>query len=162
VGTAGGVTFMLQDRSGGTIQFLAENLKKFVAEARKRPEIASITTPFVAGGPRLYAHVNRGQALQQGVPLERVCPNHPTFVPRFMGGVLRHSPNRLGRPWRGYVQAEGEFRPRADQVGQFRVLNSELEQVPLSALVTMDPTTGPEFTMRFNQYRAVQLNVNAK
>jgi HAE1 family hydrophobic/amphiphilic exporter-1 len=50
-----------------------------------------------------------------------------------------------------YVQAEGDFRTRADNVGQFRVLNSAGDDVPLSALVRMDPISGPEFTMRFNQ-----------
>jgi HAE1 family hydrophobic/amphiphilic exporter-1 len=59
------------------------------------------------------------------------------------------------------VQAEGEFRTQPEQVGQFRVLNSEGDPVPLSALVTMDPASGPEFTMRFNQYRSSQINVAA-
>jgi HAE1 family hydrophobic/amphiphilic exporter-1 len=69
--------------------------------------------------------------------------------------------NRFGRVWQVYVQAEGEFRTQADNVGQFYVRNSDGDMVPLSALVTMDTFHGPEFTMRFNEYRAAQLLVGA-
>jgi HAE1 family hydrophobic/amphiphilic exporter-1 len=78
-----------------------------------------------------------------------------------MGGYFINYFNRFGRTWQVYVQAEGEFRTRADNVGQFRVLNQEHESVPLSALVNMEPISGPEFTMRFNQYRSAQINVQA-
>jgi len=158
VGTSGGVTLMLQDRSGGSVEFLAENTQRFVAAARKRPEIASVTTPFVADVPQLFAKVDRDKALKQGVEIESVYQTLQTF----MGGYFVNFFNRFGRTWRVYVQAEGEFRTRAENVGEFRVLNSVGDDVPLSALVSMAPATGPEFTMRFNQYRAAQLNVSAK
>jgi HAE1 family hydrophobic/amphiphilic exporter-1 len=158
VGTAGGVTFMLQDRSGGSIEFLAENLKKFVTEARKRPEIATIATPWVADVPQLFARLDRDKVKKQGVRIESVYQTLQTF----MGGFFVNYFNRFGRTWRVYVQAEGEFRMQPEQIGQFRVLNANAMPVPLSALISMQPTTGPEFTVRFDQYRAVQLNVNAK
>jgi HAE1 family hydrophobic/amphiphilic exporter-1 len=157
VGTSGGVTFMLQDRSGGSVGFLAENTQRFVTEARKRPEIASVTTPFVAGVPQLFAKVDRDKVLKQGVAIESVYQT----LQAFMGGYFVNYFNRFGRTWQVYVQAEGEFRTRAENVGQFRVLNDVGEGVPLSALVSMEPLSGPEFTMRFNQYRAAQINVGA-
>ncbi|HEU4427796.1 MAG TPA: efflux RND transporter permease subunit, partial [Myxococcota bacterium] len=157
VGTSGGVTFMLEDRSGSDVEFLAENTQRFVAEARKRPEIGSIITPFVADVPQLFAKVDRDKALKQGVEIESIYQTLQTF----MGGYFVNYFNRFGRTWQVYVQAEGEFRTRADQVGEFRVLNDAGEDVPLSALVSMEPATGPEFTVRFNQYRAAQLNVSA-
>jgi HAE1 family hydrophobic/amphiphilic exporter-1 len=157
VGTSGGVTFMLQDRSGGSVGFLAENTQKFLAEARKRPEIASATTPFVADVPQVFARVERDKVLKQGVAIDDVYQTLQTF----MGGYFVNYFNRFGRTWQVYVQAEGEFRTRAEDVGQFRVLNAEQDSVPLSALVSMEPTAGPEFTMRFNQYRAAQINVQA-
>jgi HAE1 family hydrophobic/amphiphilic exporter-1 len=157
VGTAGGVTFMLQDRSGGDVGFLAENTQRFIGEARKRPEIASITTPFVANVPQLFAEVNRDKALKQGVSIDSVYQT----LQAFMGGYFVNYFNRFGRTWQVYVQAEGDFRTRAENVGQFRVLNDSGGDVPLSTLVSMSPISGPEFTMRFNQYRAAQVNVSA-
>jgi hydrophobic/amphiphilic exporter-1 (mainly G- bacteria), HAE1 family len=157
VGTAGGVTFMLEDRSGGSMEFLADNTRRFLAEARKRPEIASANTTFVADVPQVFAKVDRDKVLKQGVAIEDVYQTLQTF----MGGFFVNYFNRFGRTWQVYVQAEGEFRTRGDAVGQFRVLNDEGDSVPLSALVSMEPIFGPEFTMRFNQYRAAQLNVSA-
>src|SRR5881296_2480968 len=75
-----------------------------------------------------------------------------------MGGVFVNYFNRFGRVWQGYVQAGGEFRTEADNVGQFRVRNSDGQPVPLSTLVKMQTTYGPEFTLRFNGYRAAQIN----
>src|SRR5262249_3280440 len=66
--------------------------------------------------------------------------------------------NRFGRVWQVYVEAEGKFRTRAENVGQFYVRNSTGQAVPLSTLVTMKDSYGPEFTNRFNEYRAAQIN----
>jgi HAE1 family hydrophobic/amphiphilic exporter-1 len=157
VGTAGGVTFMLEDRSGGSVEFLAENTRRFIEAARKRPEIGSISTTFVSNVPQFFAEVDRDKVLKQGARIQDVYQT----LQAFMGGAFVNYFNRFGRTWQVYVQAEGEFRTRADQVGQFRVLNDRGEPVPLSALVRMRPTSGPEFTIRFNQYRAAQINVTA-
>src|SRR5262249_12129916 len=63
--------------------------------------------------------------------------------------------------WQVYVEAEGEYRTRSENVGQFYVRNAAGDMVPLSAITRFEPRTGPEFTMRFNQYRAAQLNGGA-
>jgi HAE1 family hydrophobic/amphiphilic exporter-1 len=74
-----------------------------------------------------------------------------------MGGVMVNFFNRFGRVWQVYVQAEGEFRTQAEQVGQFYVRNGDGDMVPLSALLTMEHAHGPEFTVRYNGYRSAQL-----
>jgi HAE1 family hydrophobic/amphiphilic exporter-1 len=158
VGTAGGVTFMLEDRSGGSVEFLADNTRRFLAEARKRPEIASATTTFTAEVPQLFARVDRDKALKQGVSLDSVYQT----LQAFMGGYFINYFNRFGRTWQVYIQSEGAFRTRPEDVGQFRVLNSQGDSVPLNALVSMEPASGPEFTIRFNQYRAAQINASAR
>jgi HAE1 family hydrophobic/amphiphilic exporter-1 len=75
-----------------------------------------------------------------------------------MGGLFVNYFNRFGRQWQVYVEAEGEYRTRPENVGQFYVRNSTGENVPLSALTKFESRTGPEFTLRFNEYRAAQLN----
>ena len=75
-----------------------------------------------------------------------------------MGGAFVNYFNRFGRVWQVYVEAEGEFRTRAENVGQFYVHNATGQAVPLSTLVTMKGSNGPEFTVRFNEYRAAQIN----
>jgi HAE1 family hydrophobic/amphiphilic exporter-1 len=157
IGSAGGVTFILEDRVGKDISFLAENTKKFLAAARRRPEIASASTTLLADVPQVYANVNRDMALMQGVDLGQVYRT----LQAFMGGYLVNYFNRFGRVWQVYVQAEGQFRTRADNVGRFYVRNQQGNPVPLASLVATRPSSGPEFTMRYNEFRSAQINASA-
>jgi HAE1 family hydrophobic/amphiphilic exporter-1 len=157
VGTSGGVSFVLEDRAGRDIEFLADNTQKFMEAARKRPEVARVDTTFIPVVPQVFARVDRDKVLKQGVNLSDVYQT----LQSFMGGVMVNFFNRFGRVWQVYVQAEGEFRTQAENVGQFYVRNTNGDMVPLSALVTMDIFHGPEFTMRYNEYRAAQLMVSA-
>jgi HAE1 family hydrophobic/amphiphilic exporter-1 len=154
IGTSGGATFMLEDRSGQDIAFLAQNTDRFLQAARQRPEFAALTTTFIPTAPQVFADVDRDKVLKQGVDLGSVYQT----LQAFMGGVFVNYFNRFGRVWQVYVQAEGEFRTEADNVGQFRVRNSDGQAVPLSTFVKMQTTYGPEFTIRFNGYRAAQIN----
>jgi len=157
VGTAGGFTFILEDRSGSEIQFLAKNLATFMEAARKRPEIASLSTTFLASVPQQFVQVDRDKVLKQGVSLNDVYHT----IQSFMGGYFINYFNRFGRQWQVYIEAEGEDRARPENVGQFYVRNNKGENVPLSTLVNIKPSMGPEFMLRFNEYRSAQLNGSA-
>jgi HAE1 family hydrophobic/amphiphilic exporter-1 len=157
VGTAGGFTFMLEDRSGGDIQFLAKNVTSFLDAARKRPEIGTLNTTFLPNVPQEFVDVDRDKVLKQGVALNDVYRTIQTF----MGGYFVNYFNRFGRQWQVYIEAEGEDRTRAENVGQFYVRNNKGENVPLSTLTTIKPRLGPEFTLRFNEYRSAQINGSA-
>jgi len=157
VGTAGGFTFMLEDRSGSDIQFLAKNLATFMEAARKRPEIGSLSTTFLASVPQQFVQVDRDKVLKQSVALNDVYRT----VQAFMGGLFINYFNRFGRQWQVYIEAEGEDRARPENVGQFYVRNNKGENVPLSTLINIKPRLGPEFMLRFNEYRSAQLNGSA-
>jgi HAE1 family hydrophobic/amphiphilic exporter-1 len=157
VGTSGGFTFMLEDRSGGDVQFLAKNVGTFLDAARKRPEIASLSTTFLPNVPQQFVDVDRDKVLKQGVALNDVYRT----IQAFMGGYFINYFNRFGRQWQVYVEAEGEDRARAENVGQFYVRNNKGQNVPLSTLATVKPRVGPEFLLRFNEYRSAQINGSA-
>jgi len=157
VGTAGGFTFMLEDRAGKDPQFLVQNLKTFLTAARKRPELAGVSTTALPAAPQVYVDVDRPRAIAQGVQLSDVYKTLQTF----MGGILVNYFNRFGRQWQVYVQAEGDYRTRAENLGQFYITNDAGQPVPMSALTRIKPTAGPEFTLRYNLYRCVQINGSA-
>ncbi|MGZ6200457.1 MAG: efflux RND transporter permease subunit [Thermodesulfobacteriota bacterium] len=154
IGLAGGATLVLEDRAGKDISFLGENVNKFLDAARKRPELARVTTTFAPSVPQLFVKVDRDKVLKQGVDLAQVYQTLQTF----MGGYFINYFNRFGRQWQVYVQAEGEYRTKAENVGQFYVLNDRGDPVPLSAVTTIESRPGPEFTMRYNLYRSAQIN----
>ncbi len=154
VGTSGGFTFILEDRAGKDVQFLSDNLNKFVTAARKRPEIGTLTTTFLPSVPQQFVEVDRDKVIKQQVQINDVYRT----IQAFMGGLFVNYFNRFGRQWQVYVEAENEYRTKSENVGQFYVRNAAGEMVPLSALTRFKPGTGPEFTMRFNEYRSAQLN----
>ena len=157
VGTSGGVTFMLEDRSGGDLAFLGANVEKFVAAARKRRELVGLTSTFLAGVPQQYVDVDRAKVERAGVNVGDVYQTLQTF----MGGYLVNYFNRFGRQWQVYVEAEGEYRTRSENIGQFYVANNRGGMVPMSAVTALKSINGPEFTMRYNEYHAAQINASA-
>jgi HAE1 family hydrophobic/amphiphilic exporter-1 len=157
VGTSGGFTFVLEDRAGKDVEFLSKNLDIFLAAIRKRPEIASVSTTFLASVPQQYIDVDRDKVLKLGVPLADVYRT----IQAFMGGAFINYFNRFGRQWQVYIEAEDIYRARMENVGQFYVRNNRGDNVPLSALTTITPRSGPEFTMRYNEYRSAQINGSA-
>src|SRR5437899_3222161 len=154
IGTSGGVTFILEDRAGKDSAFLAEQTDKFLAPARKRPEFARLFTTLLPSVPQFFAEVDRAKVLKQGIALTSVYQ----ALQAFLGGAFVNYFNQYGRVWQVYVQAEGQFRTQADNVGRFYVRNGTGQPVPLSPLVRMREVNGPEFTTRFNEYRAAQIN----
>jgi HAE1 family hydrophobic/amphiphilic exporter-1 len=154
VGTSGGFTFVVEDRAGKDVQFLSDNLNKFMTAARKRPEIGTLTTTFLPSVPQQFVEVDRDKVIKQEVQINDVYRT----IQAFMGGLFVNYFNRFGRQWQVYVEAENEYRTKSENVGQFYVRNAAGQMVPLSALTRFKSGSGPEFTMRFNEYRSAQLN----
>ena len=157
VGTSGGFQFVLEDRAGRDVQFLADNLDKFLAAARKRREIGAISTSFLPSVPQQFVDVDRDKALKQGVAISDVYQ----AIQAFMGGLFINYFNEFGRTWQVYVEAEAPYRSNTDNLGQFYVRNRGGERVPLSALTKFESRSGPEFTMRYDEYRSAQINGSA-
>jgi len=157
VGTSGGVTFMLEDRAGRDVAYLAKNVDTFMVAARKRPELASVFTTMLPSVPQVFVNVQRDKVLAQGVNLGDVYKT----LQAFMGGAFINYFNRFGRQWQVYIQAEGDYRTRAENLGQFYVRNNIGNMVPLSAVISIDRRVGPEFTLRYNLFRCAQINASA-
>jgi hydrophobic/amphiphilic exporter-1 (mainly G- bacteria), HAE1 family len=153
VGTSGGFTFVLEDRAGKEVEFLTLNLGTFMGAARKRPEIGFLATTYLPSVPQQFVTVDRDKVIKQGVNISDVYKT----LQAFMGGYFINYFNRFGRQWQVYIEAEGEYRTRAENVGQFYVRNNKGDNVPLSALTKFEPRSGPEYTMRFNEYRGAQI-----
>lgn len=153
VGSSGGVTFMLEDRSGADLSFLSDNVTKFIQAASKRKELTNVATTYLPSVPQIYADVDRVKVERQGVNVADVYQTLQTFL----GGYLVNYFNRFGRQWQVYVEAEGDFRKSTADMNRFYVSNNRREMVPLNAVTTTRPLSGPEFTMRFNEYHTAQI-----
>src|SRR6266508_2505552 len=157
VGTSGGFQFILEDRAGKDVAFLAQNLKTFLDAARKRPELGTLLPTFLPNVPQVFVNVDRDKVIKQGIDLGQVYQTLQTF----MGGFFVNYFNRFGRTWQVYIEAEGDYRTDAKKVGKFFVRNANGDPVPLDAISTIQNIAGPEFTLRYNEYRAAQINGSA-
>jgi hydrophobic/amphiphilic exporter-1 (mainly G- bacteria), HAE1 family len=153
VGQAGGVDFFIQDRAGNTVDYLWQNTQRFMAELRKRPEIAFMNTTFTPAAPQLFAHVDEDRVLKLGVPIQDVYGT----LQALLGGNFVNQFNRFGRVWRVFLEAEPQYRTDPSDVGLFYVRNASGDMVPLSTLVDLRKSSGPEFVTRFNEYRGVEV-----
>ena len=151
------MTFLLQDLVSRDIEYLADNTNRFLAAAQRRPEVTNLSTTLLADVPQVFVDVDRARVVAQQVSLADVY----VTMQAFMGGAFVNYFNRFGRQWQVYVQADGEYRTSENDIGQFYVTNANGGRVPLSAVVHVEPATGPEFTMRYNSYRSAPLIATA-
>ncbi len=103
--------------------------------------------------PQEYINVDRDKVLKQGVAVNDVYQT----IQAFMGGLFVNYFNEFGRTWQVYVEAEAPYRSNTQDLGQFYVRNSQGQNVPLSALANFETRYGPEFTLRYNEYRSAAI-----
>ena len=153
LGKGSGFSLMLQDKGGNEPAYLAKWGQKFIETASARPEIESIFTTFRASVPQRYIEINKDKVLKAGVSLDSIY----TAIGAFLGGSYVNDFNRFGRLYKAYIQAEPEYRLNEEQVKLFYIKNDAGDSVPLSAFVTIKEIYGPDYTNRFNLYRAIEL-----
>jgi hydrophobic/amphiphilic exporter-1 (mainly G- bacteria), HAE1 family len=153
VGQAGGVDVFIQDRAGKTVDYLWQNTQRFMAELQKRPEIAFLATTYAPAVPQLYAHVDEDRVFKLGVPIQDVY----TTLQALLGGSYVNQFNRFGRVWRVFLQGEPQYRTDPADLSLFYVRNQAGDRLPLSTLVSLEKSSGPEYSNRFNSYRAIEV-----
>jgi hydrophobe/amphiphile efflux-1 (HAE1) family protein len=153
LGTGSGFSMMLQDRGGNSPLYLAEQTQRFISAASEREEIGGIITTYRAASPQIFADIDNSKVLKLGVSPSDVN----TTLGSFLGGAYVNDFNRFGRLYKVYVQAEPEYRVKATDVRYFYVRGKEGQMVPLNALVSVSATSGPDYTNRFNLFRAAEI-----
>jgi hydrophobe/amphiphile efflux-1 (HAE1) family protein len=157
LGSFGGFSLKLQDRSGGTPFELAAIADQFIGAAKKRPEIGSIRTGLNPNTPAYVLDVDREKSKKLGVPLSDVFSALQTFL----GGLQVNDFNRFGRSYKVTLQAEPEFRGDISAMSLFHVRSTAGVMVPLSTLVNPVPTSSPAVLQRYNQFREADMSGDA-
>ena len=153
LGTGSGFSMMLQDRSGKGPEYLDQQAKNFMQAAMKRPEIGRISTAFRASVPQLFAQVDRDKALAAGVLMSDVN----STLGSYLGGSYVNDFNRFGRLYKVYLQADANYRDKAEDIRTYFVRNKNGDMVSLGTLINLAPTNGPEYTNRFNLFRSAEM-----
>lgn len=157
LGNGSGFSIVIQDRSGSSPDYLADNTYRFIAAAQERPEIASAFTTFQAAVPQRKMELNTDKILKADVALNDV---YTTFA-AFLGGAYVNDFTKYGRLYKAYVQAEPEYRQSEKGLELFYVQNKSGQSIPLSTFVDVKPVYGPDFTNRFNLLRSAEVTGGA-
>ena len=152
--TAGGFTFVLQNRGGADTAQLSLVLQNLLAEARKRPEIGFVYSGFDPRIPQIEFTVDREKVKTLGIQLSEVFFALQTFL----GSYYVNDFNLFGRTYRVEAQAEGALRVQPEDVDRFYVRTDAGTMVPLSTLVSSRPINGPQYFERYNVYSAATIN----
>ncbi|HSC75558.1 MAG TPA: multidrug efflux RND transporter permease subunit [Pseudomonadales bacterium] len=155
LGTGAGFTMELQDRAGNSAEYLSQQTALFIQAAKKRPEIGRIFTLFSSKVPQVFVDIDREKAVKLGVSLDDIN----TTLGTLLGSSYVNDFNRFGRVYKVYAQAEPAFRRDPKDLSLFFVRSRTTgDMVPLDTLVHNKPYAGPEFTNRFNLFRAAELS----
>ena len=158
LGTIGGFKLEIEDRGGQGYEALDQATKAFLAKASQAPELAGLFSSFQVNVPQLYADIDRTKARQLQVPVTDVFETMQIYL----GSLYVNDFNKFGRTYTVRVQADAPFRARADDIGRFEGPPSATgEMVPLSALLTVKASAGPERAMRYNGFLSADVNGGA-
>ncbi|MEP5926733.1 MAG: efflux RND transporter permease subunit, partial [Nitratireductor sp.] len=157
LGTIGGFKLQIEDRSGNGYGELDRVVKDFLAATEKAPELAGLFTSYQVNVPQLYVDLDRTRARQLGVPVTSVFETMQIYL----GSLYVNDFNKFGRTYSVRVQADAPYRARAEDIGKLKVRSNSGEMVPLSALVRVEPSAGPERAMRYNGFLSADISGNA-
>jgi HAE1 family hydrophobic/amphiphilic exporter-1/multidrug efflux pump len=152
--TAGGFTFVLQDRASADAGELNKVLQDVLAQARKRKEIGFAYSGFDPRVPQVEYVVDRDKVKSLGISLSDVFFTLQTFL----GSYYVNDFNLFGRTYRVTAQADGHERTAPEDVNRFYVRAANGTMVPLGTLVSSKPINGPQYYERYNVYSAATIN----
>jgi hydrophobe/amphiphile efflux-1 (HAE1) family protein len=154
LGSAGGFQFELQDRGGRTPAELDQTARTFINVAAQRPELINLFTGFRATVPQIELDLDRDKAKTLGVPINNVFES----LQIYLGGLQVNDFNLFGRTYKVMLQAEPEFRASPENLKQIYMRNAGGTMVPITTLVQIKSTTGPDLIQRYNMYRTAEIN----
>jgi multidrug efflux pump len=154
LGTLGGFKLQIEDQHDAGYTALDNATQAFMKEAAKAPELGPSFSTYQINVPQVNVDVDRVKAMQLGVSV----PDIFDTMQIYLGSFYVNDFNRFGRVYQVRVQADAPFRANMDDIGLLKARNDKGEMVPLSTLVKVTPTYGPDSVVRYNGYTAADIN----
>lgn len=153
-GNTSGFEFILQDRTSGPLDKLAETAYGLMGELMQRKEIAIAFTTFNTANPQYMLNVNDAKAKQLGVSVSDLLQTLQVYY----GSSFASDFNRFGKFYRVIVQADVAYRADPSSLNNVFVKNDLGQMVPVNGLVSLQRVYGPETVTRNNLFNAVTIN----
>ncbi|WP_439273359.1 efflux RND transporter permease subunit [Pseudochrobactrum sp. HB0163] len=154
LGSTGGFKLQIEDRAGLGFEELAKAQGAIMAKAMQAPELAGMLASFQVNAPQVQVDIDRVKAKSQGVALNTIFETLQVNL----GSLYANDFNRFGRTYRVIVQADAPFRMQAEDIGRLKVRNAEGAMIPLSALLTIKRSSGPDRVMHYNSFPSADIS----
>ena len=158
LGNAGGFEFVLQDRGASGYQQLQAIGDDLVLGGNQDPVLTRLNNNFRANVPQLYLDVDRTKVKTLGIPLSEVF----STLQSYLGSSYINDFNVFGRTYRVMIQADAEFRSKLEDIQRLEVRDQDGNMIPLSTLVTVSDTVGPQAVLRYNLYPSATISGSAR
>ncbi len=154
LGTTGGFKMMLEDRGNLGYDALYKATQAMQAKAWADPRLQGVFSSYQINVPQLFADVDRVKAKQLGVPLQTIYQTLQVNL----GSLYVNDFNQFGRTYQVRVQADAQFRSQPEQIAQLKVRSNSGEMIPLSSLMQVRDSYGPDRVQRYNNYVSADMN----
>ncbi|MGN0017643.1 MAG: efflux RND transporter permease subunit [Candidatus Gastranaerophilaceae bacterium] len=153
LGMMGGFEYQLMSTGNASVQDIAAFAEEFIAKANQDPSLQRVYTQFQANVPQYQLNIDYEKALAQGVDLSEL---HNTLASTLSYSYINDF-NKLGRVFKVFMQAEGDYRNKIEDLQKIFVMNKKGQPVPIMTMITPKQIVGAVSITRFNQFRAAQI-----
>ncbi len=154
LGATGGFKFQILDLNGQGVEALSKVANNFIAEARKRPELANVYTTFKTDVPQRYIDIDRVKAKTRKVKLSDLFDT----LQINLGSLYVNDFNRYGKNYRVYLQAKPDARAKERDIMRLKVRNTDGQMIDLASFIRIHPVTGPYNIPHYNMYNTIAVN----
>ena len=157
LGVAGGFQMQLQDKGAVGMGELQRMANEIIQSSTSQSGLGRLNTTFRANVPQLFAEVDRTKAKTLDIPLSDVFGT----LQAYLGSAYVNDFNKFGRTWQVKVQADSKYRLKPEDIRQLEVRSQAGKMIPLSTLIRVDETIGPQTILRYNLYPAASITGSA-
>ncbi|MGE3319614.1 MAG: efflux RND transporter permease subunit [Candidatus Berkiella sp.] len=154
LGTTGGFRLQIEDRADLGDEALFGAVQAIQGKAWQTPALANVFSGYQINVPQLFVDIDRTKVKQLGIPITTVFD----ALQIYLGSLYINDFNKFGRLYQVIAQADAPFRANAEDISKLKVRNSKGEMVPLGSILEVSQSYGPEQAMRYNGYRAADIN----
>lgn len=157
LGNTGGFKLQIEDRSNQGFEVLNDVVQTVMGKAYQDPRLVGVFSSYNINSPQLFANVDRTRAQQLGIPVEEIF----NTMQIYLGSLYINDFNLFGKTYQVVAQADKQFRSKPDDIDRLQVQSNTGVTIPLSSVVDVKETFGPDISMRYNAYRSADLSGNA-
>jgi HAE1 family hydrophobic/amphiphilic exporter-1 len=145
-----GVSLVMQDRTGGSLNRFFEIVTNYIAELNKRPEIQMAQTSYNPNYPQYMIHVDVAKCKQSGISPTTIL----TTLQGYYGGLYASNFNAYGKLYRVMVQGSPETRMTPESLNNIYV-RTPAGMSPIQEYCQLERVYGPTNISRFNLFTSI-------